>query len=140
MPEVRGNFAEKWSRVTPQRAQDYEQGVQNPRRQWQEATENASDTWETGIQKAAQNNRFKKGVTKAGNQRWQEGVQELGVRRFGEGVQAARDRYRQGFEPYAQTIEQTQLPPRFPTGDPRNIERVSAIAQALRNKKVGGSS
>jgi hypothetical protein len=35
-----------------------------------------------------------------------------------------------------QVIESIQLPPRGPKGDPRNIERVRVIAQALRARKL----
>ena len=43
-----------------------------------------------------------------------------------------------GFQPYADTIRSTTLPPRFPKGDPRNLERTKAIATALFNKKQSG--
>jgi hypothetical protein len=52
-------------------------------------------------------------------------------------VQIAKDDYAKGFGPYANVIAATTLPPRYPKGDPRNIERVSAIAQALHQEKVG---
>jgi hypothetical protein len=47
------------------------------------------------------------------------------------------DDYEKGFAPYRDVIEQTALPPRFPKRDPRNIQRVSAIATALAKKKTG---
>ena len=138
MPKVRSNFAEKWARVTPQRTQDYTQGVQDPRRSWEQATEAAKQNWQDGVQKAAQNDQFSKGVRKAGEGKWQRKSIEVGATRFAQGVQAAQSDYEQGFAPFAQVIENTNLPPRFPKGDPRNLERVKAINTALRNKKVQG--
>lgn len=136
MPNVRGNPGQKWARVTPGRSTDYQQGVQNPRKSWQAATTAAADNYKSGIQKAITENRFQKGVARAGDQKWQSKAIEVGVNRFGQGVQAAESDYSAGIQPYLQTIESTQLPPRFPKGDPRNIQRVAAMADALRKKKM----
>lgn len=138
MPKVKSNFASKWARVTPQRTEDYQQGVQNPKVPWAEATLAAEKNQEAGIQEAIRDKRFAKGVQKAGNSAWQQGALQKGVNRFGEGVQVSQEKYASGFAPYAQIIESTTLPPRFPKGDPRNVERVRVMAQALRNKKVKG--
>jgi hypothetical protein len=45
--------------------------------------------------------------------------------------------YQEGVQPYLDTIAATVLPPRFPKGDPRNLERVKAITTALRKRKTG---
>jgi len=138
MTKVRENYAEKWARVTPQRAEDYAIGIRNPRTDWQAATLEAAPRYAEGITKAIQNKSFQKGVAKAGSAKWQRKSEELGTQRFGPGVQAAIEDYRAGFEPYKAVIEGLTLPPRFATGDPRNIERVRVIAEALRNKKMKG--
>ncbi len=138
MPNVRANFAEKWARVTPQRTEDYAIGIRNPKRDWEEATTEAAPIWAEGITKAIQNKSFDKGVKKAGSAKWLRKSEEVGAARFGPGVQAAVDDYRTGFEPFKAVIEATKLPPRFAKGDPRNIERVRVIAEALRKKKLQG--
>lgn len=138
MPKVRGNAGEKWGRVTPQRTDDYIQGVQNPRTSWQQATTAAEGNYQAGVQQAIAEKRFGKGVAKAGDQKWQSKAVTLGGQRFGPGVQEGVSAYQSGFAPYQQVIESTQLPPRFPKGDPRNLARVGAIATALRNKKIKG--
>jgi len=138
MPKVKANYATKWARVTPQRTEDYQQGVQNPKVSWQTATLAAEANQAAGVQQAIQDKRFAKGVQKAGDAAWQQGALQKGVTRFGEGVQVSQDKYASGFAPYAQVIESTVLPPKYPKGDPRNLARVAAIATALRNKKVKG--
>lgn len=138
MPKVKSNFASKWARVTPQRTEDYQQGVQNPKSSWQSATLAAAGNQAAGVQQAIADKRFEKGVQKAGDQTWQTGALTKGVSRFGEGVQVSQDKYATAFAPFAQVIESTTLPPRYPKGDPRNVARVSAISVALRNKKVKG--
>jgi len=142
MAEIRsaGQVAEKWQRVTPLRTQDFESGVRNPRRDWEQATGDSEDRYEQGIQEAIQQKRFSGGVRAAGTQKWQRKTQEVGVSRWGPGVQAAQADYERGFAPFRDAIERTSLPPRFPAGDPRNIERVGAIARALHQARVGGGS
>lgn len=140
MPEIKktSDIAAKWARVTPQRAEDYRQGVMNPRVSWSEATAAASERYKAGIQEAIQQDRFAKGVKAAGDDRWQERATTIGPARFSEGVATSESRYEEGFAPYADVIAKTVLPPRFAKGDPRNLERVKVMSQALRKKKVGG--
>lgn len=136
MPAVKPNFAEKWARVTPQRTEDYAIGIRNPKRDWEQATSEAAGIWAEGIQTAIQNKSFDKGVKRAGSAKWLRKSEEVGAPRFGDGVRAAVEDYRAGFEPFKAVIEGIKLPPRFAKGDPRNIERVKIIAEALRKKKL----
>jgi hypothetical protein len=137
MPAVKpiSHIAEKWARVTPQRATDYEAGIQAPRRDWAQATVAATERYAAGVQSAIQNKLFSKGVQKAGSEKWKRKATEVGPRRFSEGVQVAAPDYEKGFAPYRDVIEKTQLPPRFAKGDPRNIDRVRAMAMALAEAK-----
>lgn len=139
MPAIRdiGKIAEKWARVTPQRASDYEAGVKAPRVDWQSATTAAAQAYTQAVTQAAQEGRFQKGVTKVGTEKWQRKATQLGTQRFGPGVAIAEPDYREGFEPYRRVIEATQLPPRGPKGSPQNIQRVAAIAAALFSTKTG---
>lgn len=127
---------EKYQRVTPLRQEDYLNGVQNPKRDWAQATKAAENTYEAGVQAAITRNAFGKGVDKAGTSKWQEGAVSKGPQRFAEGVAQGADRYADGFAPYQQAISSLTLPAKFPKGDPRNIKRVSAVTEALRKKKL----
>lgn len=124
-------IAKKWSSVTPMRVEDYAQGVQNPRKDWQQSTAAANDAWKSGIQQAVAEDRFKSGVAKAGTSKWQKGAVEKGTQRWGAGVQQGESAYAQGFAPYADAIARTNLPPRYARRDPRNLERVKAIVNAM---------
>lgn len=137
MAEIKSvtEIAEKWARVTPGRAEDYQKGIESPRKDWESATAAAEGRYKEGVQKAAARGAFGKGVRAAGTAKWKEKALELGVRRWPEGVQAAQDAYNAGFAPYADVIARTSLPPKYPRGDIRNIARVAAIAKALRDKK-----
>lgn len=129
-------IAQKWTRVTPTRQDDYRTGIQNPRRPWVDATVQAEDAWGAGVQAAIANDTWINGVQRAGNTKWQQGALSVGVQRWAQGVQNAGDRYRAGFEPYANVIRGVDLPPRGPKGDPGNIERVRTIATALHQAKI----
>lgn len=136
MPKVRANSADKWARKASASTQDYTEGVANPRVPWAQATQAAAANQAAGVQAAIQRKAFEKGVARAGDEKWKRKAEGVGSSRFSQGVQAGVNDYQQGVAPYLQTIESTTLPPRGPKGDPRNIQRVAAIADALRKKKL----
>lgn len=140
MPKIRSIDAitRKWHDVTPMRADEYVKGVQSPKEDWKTKTLSAAKNWELGISGAVANKSFDKGVGKSSTGRWQEKAVRKGGVRFGPGVQEAAADFNRGFGPYRDVIANTTLPPRYPKGDPRNIERVRAMAKALRDRKMAG--
>ncbi len=128
-------IAKKWAEVTPQRAGEYAAGVADPRRDWAQATTAAEPAYQAGVQAAIQRKAFSKGVSKAGTGKWQRGATEKGAQRFGPGVQLAQEAYSVGFAPYREAIARVQLPPRFARRDPRNLDRVKAVVDALKAVK-----
>ncbi len=139
MPAIRSldSIATKWTTVTPQRAADYEAGVRNPKKDWAGATAAAEDAYESGVQAAIADKRFGRGVKATGTQGWQDGAITKGVQRWGPGVRASGDKYAAGFAPFHDAIARTTLPPRFGRGDPRNIDRVAALAKVLHDTRIG---
>lgn len=139
MAEIKdvGRISAKWARVAPQRTQDYTEGVSAPRRDWSQSAAAAQDTHSQAMQRAATAKSYSRGVRQAGSQKWQARSLAKGPNRFAEGVAIAEPDYRQAFAPFAETIARTTLPPRFPKGDPRNLDRVRAVAMALTQKKTG---
>lgn len=139
MAEIKSIAAiqEKWGRVTPQRSEDYSLGIANPKRDWAHAAGAAKESHKAAMVTAATNDSYAKGVAKAGTAKWQEKATKKGPSRFSEGVIIAAGDYGSAFSPYADAIKATTLPPRFPRGDLRNLERVKTISQALRKKKTG---
>ncbi len=133
MAEIRSidQIAAKWARVTPGRTEDYRVGVENPRRDWAGATGAAESAYEAGVQLAISKKRFGKGVKAAGTPKWQKGAIEKGTTRWGPGVTIAEPDYSAGFAPYRDAIAHAVLPPRYARRDPRNLDRVKAIVDAL---------
>jgi hypothetical protein len=135
---VRTGGDAKWKERSSMASGAYEQGVKNPRVNWEEATKNAEANYKAGITDAMAKGRFGKGVAKAGSAKWQAGALAKGAQRFSQGVQLSQDAYASGIAPYLDTIKNLTLPPKGPKGSPQNIERVKAVADALRKKKMGG--
>ena len=123
--------AEKFARMAAASAPDYEAGVRSPRRDWAQATAAAEGAFAQGVQLAVSKQRFSRGVTKAGTAKFQRGAIEKGVARFGSGAAAAQQDWAAGFEPYANALRSTQLPPRKARRDPSNLARVGAVVQAM---------
>lgn len=139
MAEIKSLSAirDKWTRVTPGRAEDYKIGIQNPKRDWAEETEASKANWKAGVDAAAAKDMFAKGVSKAGTKKWQDKSLSKGPGRFAEGVYIAGPDYEKGFAPYREAIARVDLGPKFPRRDPRNLERVKKVCDALIAEKVG---
>lgn len=130
-----GRSAQKWAERAGSASSDYADGIQNPKEDWARATNASANAWKAGINKAVTENRFSKGVTRAGSAKQIEKSLSKGVARYSQGVAVAQGDYQDGVAPYLEVIERTQLPPRGPKGDPNNLQRVAAIDTALHAAK-----
>ena len=127
----------KWSSRTSAASGDYAEGVASPKQDWQKQALAAADAWKAGVTEAAAKNLFAKGVAATSTDFWKSRAQTLGTARFSDGVTKSVDAYKAKFAPYYDTLSKLELPPRGARGDPKNMERVRAIVQALRSKKTG---
>lgn len=130
--------AAKWAQRAAAAGPDYTAGVKAPRRDWQSNTEAASDSWGAGVNQAVANGSFKRGVAKAGNAKWQANAVAKGGTRYSQGVSVGQPNFASGFGPMLSVIQAVQLPPRQPRGSPGNIQRVSAVNDALHKAKLAG--
>lgn len=139
MPAIRSisELAEKYKRVTPGRRTDYENGIAKPKADWASETTAAEGAYEGGVQEAISAKRFGKGVAAKGTAGWQADTKQKGPERWATGIGYGSPKYATNFAPFADVIGRTQLPPKYAKGDPRNFDRVAAIANALRAAKVG---
>lgn len=138
MAEIKAlsSIRDKWTRVTPGRTEDYKLGIQNPKRDWEEETKAGKENWKAGVDAAAAKDLFAKGVTKAGSGKWRDHSLKKGPGRFAEGVYIAGPDYETGFKPYHDAISRVDLGPKFPKRDPRNLNRVKAVVDALIEEKL----
>jgi len=124
--------SDKWVRRASVASTDYLNGIQSPKKSWAQASMEAEQNYKTGVTAAANAGRYGKGVKSAGDSKWKENATAKGPGRFAEGVSLAKDDWQKGFAPYQNAIAALNLPPRGPKGDPKNIQRVSAVDNALR--------
>jgi len=132
-------IATKWVRRAGASGPDYEAGVRNPKEDWASETKNAEGAYEAGVQDSIGRKAFGKGVSAAGTEKWQRKTLAVGPARYSPGVAAGEGDFSAGFGPYRDAIERVVLPTRGRRGDPANIERVRAIADALHGMKIGSA-
>lgn len=138
MPPIRPieRIAQKWQTVTPQRVEQYTQGVAEPLRDWQREALAAHTRYVAAMREVLEQNRQSAGVRGSSTSFWQAQTQAKGKTRWPEGVRLGLSRYAERFAPYREVISRLTLPERGPTGSAGNIERVRAIAQALHEAKI----
>lgn len=124
-------IAQKWATVTPQRAPQYSEGVQSPRVDWHDAAVAGADNYAAGVTAAVQAKSFARGVTRAGTDKWKRMTLAKGPSRYAEGVQLGQQDFAAGFAPYREAIANLTLPARYARRDPRNLERIRAVVQAM---------
>lgn len=115
----------------------YTAGVQNAGQLWQANTAAAAPNWAAGVQQAITDGRFASGVQGA-TQKYQTNAAGKGARNYVPGVSAAGPAWQANTTPFLNVIANLTLPPKGPTGSPQNIQRVSAVADALRQAKLSG--
>ena len=133
-------IADKWAKRSQAAAPEYTAGVASPRTDWAQATVASADAQAAGVMEAIAAGRFAREVRKAGTAKQQAASMGKGAQRYSPGVTAAKADYNAGFAPFAQVLASLTLPVKGPAGAAGNLERVRAVADALRSKKVSGSS
>lgn len=112
-------------------ASDYAAAAIDAAADWARNAAAAEPNFAAGIQAAIAEKRFSAGVNKAGAAKYQRGVEVKGAARFGPGVAAAEEDYIRGASPYYDALGRINYPPRKPTRDPSNIQRVNAVITAM---------
>ncbi|MCL5026643.1 MAG: hypothetical protein M1531_09165 [Chloroflexi bacterium] len=130
------DIANKWSTETPRRSSYYEQGVRNPTKDWAGSTQASASNFKAAVSAGDIDKRFSGGVRRAGTAKWQRKAVDVGASRYGPGVTAAAGDYQAGMAPMIETLAQVNLPPRRPRGDPGNLDRVKAVADALSKRRL----
>lgn len=133
-----GSAAAKFTQRAAAAAGDYQTGVQGAGEDWARNAAASVDNYNAAVQEAITRGAFARGVSKAGGAKFAQRASTVGARRFPEGVREAAPAFQEGVAPYLQVISGLTLPPRRPKGDPANMQRVQAVTEALRRRKVAG--
>ncbi len=134
--------AKKYADNAGRSAEAYKSGAVAAASQWASNTQAAAPNFKQAIQAAGIDQRFARGVAKAGAGKYAEKVNAVGGDRYAPGVAAGAADFRAGVEPYLQTMAGLTLAPRKPRGDPGNLKRVEQITSANHMKRLAllGSS
>lgn len=116
---------------------DYSNGVSNAGGKWATNTKNSAQTYALGVQQAITDGRYAAGVNQNSQNKYQTRASTVGAQRYPQGVSGAQQSWATGVTPYLQTIANLTLPPRQPKGSAANYQRVQAVGDALRAKKLG---
>jgi len=130
-------IARRFVKYAPQREDRFEEGVRNPGEDWERNTKAAEPNYEEGVKKAISRKAFGKGVGKCGTAK-QQAKTILNLPRWREGIENAETTMAEAMAPVVAVLEAVKLPPAYPKGDSRNLERVKAITTALRKAKEEG--
>lgn len=129
--------AKKWAARAGAAGGDYSNGVNTTTRDWAADTTAQAGAWAQGVQAAAANGSFARGVNAAGTAKWKAMASGKGAQRYPQGIAAAQPAYQTGIGPVLQVLQGINLPPRGPKGDLGNLQRVAVVTQALRKLKTG---
>lgn len=132
-----GALAKKFVRNASAAGPDYTSGVQAAGQDWATNTAAAEDNYKVGVQQAAADGRFGRGVAAAGAAKYVNKASTLGAQRYPTGVAAAEGDWAKGVQPHLDMMKGLNLPPRRAKGDPSNFQRSQVVAQANRNLKTG---
>jgi hypothetical protein len=119
---------------------DYTAGVQNTTKDQAALAIAAAPAWAAGVQAAVTNGSFVKGLTKSGTAKWKANAAGIGAQRYAPGVSNAKGTYAANFSPYLSAIQNLNLTPRYPRGDPRNNQRTIDVNTALNKLRLSGSA
>lgn len=115
---------------------DYTAGVTNAGAKWQANTKASSDSWGAGVQQAITSGRFGNSISATAANTFQTNAATKGAQRYPSGVAASGDTWAANTQPFLATIASLNLPARQPKGSPANYQRVQAVGDALRQKKL----
>jgi hypothetical protein len=128
-------IVKKWTTNAGSAGANYVYGIQNPRRPQAATAAAAAQSWATGVQQAVTNGTYAKNVA-AASDKYMRNATGKGAQRYPTGITAGSSDFQTGLQPYLTILSNLQLPARLPTGDPGNIQRVSAVDTALRAAKL----
>lgn len=127
----------KWVEVTPTRRTYFENGIKRSADKWLNNAIAQDDAWKEGVQEAIAKDLRRKGLNEDAKRKYLERGAGIGPGRWAQGIGIAKDEYQRGMAPVVEALRATTLPPRFKRRDPRNLERVRAVFEALTKLKVG---
>src|SRR4051812_32813164 len=105
-----GAIAKKFVARASVAGPDYAAGVAASGGDWEANTKAAEDNYKTGVQQAAADGRFGRGVAAAGAAKFVDKATKLGAARYPQGVAASESDYARGVQPHLDMMKSLDLP------------------------------
>lgn len=129
-------IGKKWTDRAAVSEDDYSDGIENPKKDWEKETLASEDNYKLAITQSIARKARPTGVKKAGTKKWQDKA-ILKKGRWAPGIAGAEEDYKAGYSPYRDAVGKVDLPERYPAGDVRNYKRSQAVGEAQHNLKIG---
>lgn len=128
----------KWQTRAGAASTDYSEGARATDKDQAARAIAAKGVYQQGLQESFARNAYEKGLARSGKQGWLAGVEQKGAQNFSTGVSAdiARNKYVQNSSKYDSARKAAESLPRGARGSANNLQRVAAVANALRAVKV----
>ena len=128
----------KWQSRAGQAAGDYADGARTTDKDQAQRAIAAKAIYQQALTESFGRDAYAKGLQKSGKAGWLAGVEQKGTQNYGTGVSAenSRSKYVTNSSKYDSARKAADNIPRGPRGSAANLNRVAAVANALRAVKV----
>jgi hypothetical protein len=126
---------QKYVNNTGNAGQSYQDGINNPRRDWLAATQAADNTWKAAVQAAVTNDTFGKSLTQDAGTKQKSNAINLGVGRYPQGTKNAAPNWAKFTQPVLDALSAVPDMPRGPKMSQQNFDKQHAYAAAAASAK-----
>ncbi len=129
----------KWQSRAAGAGGDYAEGARTTDKDQAQRAIAAKAVYQQALTESFGRDAYAKGLQKSGKQGWLTGIEQKGAQNFSTGVSAeiARSKYVTNSSRYDGARKAADSLPRGARGSAQNLNRVAAVANALRAVKVG---
>jgi hypothetical protein len=125
----------KYVNNTSTAGQSYQDGINNPRRDWLAATTAAEANWAQSVQLAATNGSYTKSLTQDAAAKQKSNAITLGVQRYPAGTKNAANAWAKFTQPVLDAMAAVGDLPRGPKMSQQNFDKAHAYAAAAASAK-----
>ncbi|MFA5365522.1 MAG: hypothetical protein WC325_10130 [Candidatus Bathyarchaeia archaeon] len=129
----------KWQQRAGAASTDYADGARSTDKDQAARAIAAKAVYQQALTESFGRDAYGKGLARSGKQGWLQGIEQKGAQNFSTGVSAdvARNKYVSNSSKYDSARKAADALPRGARGSASNLQRVAAVANALRAVKVG---
>lgn len=128
----------KWQQRAAAASADYAEGARTTDKDQAQRAVAAKAVYQQALTESFARDSYSKGLTKSGKAGWLAGVEQKGASNYSTGVATdiSRSKYVLNSSKYDSARKAADTMPRGPRGSAANLNRVAAVANALRAVKI----